>query len=70
MSVIFNDNTLNDFYIFNSSFNNYSPIVFNNFTTPTVKSKAISIDYIIFFANKWYTKETSINLVLDSNCIN
>jgi len=66
----FNNNTLNDFYISNSSFNNCSSIISNNSTTSTVEFKAISIDCIIFSANKWYIKETSINLVLDSNCVN
>jgi len=66
----FNNNALNNFYISNFFSNNCSSIVFNNSTTPTVKSKAIFIDYIIFFINKWYTKETSVNLVLDSNCVN
>jgi len=48
----FNNNILNDFYIFNSFFNNYSSIIFNNSTTPTIKSKTISINYIIFSINK------------------
>jgi len=66
----FDNNILNDFYISNSSFNNYSFIVSNNSITPTIKSKAISIDYIIFLINKWYIKKTSVDLVLDSNYIN
>ena len=65
----FNDDTLNNFYISNSSSNNYSSIVSNNSITPTVESKTISVDYIIFFINKWYAKETSIDLVSDSNYI-
>ena len=65
----FNNNTLNDFYISNSLFNGYSSIVFNNSTTLTVKSEAISINCIIFPANKGYAREVSINLVLDSNCV-
>jgi len=48
----FNDNALNNFYISNSFSNNYSSIVSNNSTTPTIKFKAISIDYIIFLINK------------------
>jgi len=48
----FNNNTLNNFYISDSFFNNYSSIIFNNFITPTVKSKAIFINYIIFPINK------------------
>ena len=48
----FNDDTLNNFYISNSFFNNYSSIISNNFITPTVESKTISIDYIIFPTNK------------------
>jgi len=48
----FNDNTLNNFYIFNSSFNNYSFIISNNSTTPTIESKAIFMDCIIFPTNK------------------
>ena len=43
-----NNNALNDFYISNSSSNGYSSIVYSNSTTPTIKSKAISVDYIIF----------------------
>jgi len=48
----FNNNALNNFYISNSFSNNYSSIVSNNSITPTIKSKAISIDYIIFSVNK------------------
>ena len=65
----FNNDILNDFYISDSFFNNYSFTVSNNSITPTVKSKAISMNYIIFSINKWYTKEIGINLVLDSNYI-
>jgi len=48
----FNDNALNDFYISDSSSNNCFSIVFNNSITPTIKSKAISVDCIIFPTNK------------------
>jgi len=65
----FDNNALNDFYISNFSSNNCFSIVFNNSTTPTIESKAISIDYIIFLTNKWYTRETGVDLVLDSNYI-
>jgi len=65
----FNNDTLNDFYISDFSSNDYSSIMSNNSTTPTVKSKAISMDYIIFPTNKWYTRETGVNLVADSNCV-
>ena len=66
----FNNDTLNDFYIFDSYSNNCSSIMSNNSTTPTVKSETISIDYIIFPINKWYARETGVNLILDSNCVN
>jgi len=65
----FDNDALNNFYISNSFFNNYSFIVSNNSTIPTVKSKAISMDCIIFPVNKWYAKEISVNLVLNSNCV-
>ena len=65
----FNNNTLNNFYISDFLSNGYFFIVFNNFITPTVKSEAISVDYIIFPTNKGYIREASINLVLNSNCI-
>ena len=48
----FNNNILNDFYISDSSSNNYSSIISNNSITPTIESKAISINYIIFPINK------------------
>jgi len=48
----FNNDILNNFYISNSFSNNYSSIISNNSITPTVKSKAISINYINFFFNK------------------
>jgi len=65
----FNDDALSDFYISDSSSNGYSSIVSNNSTTPTVKSEAISMDYIIFPADEGYAREAGVDSVSDSNCI-
>jgi len=65
----FDDDALNDFYISDSSFNNYSSIMSNNFITFTIKFKTIFVDYIIFSTNKWYARETGVDLVLDSNYV-
>ena len=48
----FNDDALNDFYISDFSSNNYSATVSNNSTTLTIKSKAMSINCIIFPTNE------------------